>query len=360
MEELHGYASMREYGEPVLGLGARAVEDRLRVARALRGLGRLSAEMARGTRSYSVARELCRVVVPETEAEWLAATVGMSCTEVRERVRGLESGDRPGDPRTVVRPRWWRVELTPEREARLAELRARLVEQTGEHVDDAVLLDVMLVRALAHGARVAGDELGDHRARGDAAGADRADADGPEEEGARDRARMDEGRAPYQVSVHLHGRAGDGRAEGAFVAAGAERVPVDEATVGVALCDGQLLGVVDGEALAARATQTVPPRVRRQVVARHGHRCAVPGCAGSVFLHVHHVVPRSEGGTHAPSNLVALCEAHHRLLHGGALRVVGSAGEGFRFERCDGRRYGSPGPVGGAVREGVRAYRRAG
>jgi hypothetical protein len=54
-------------------------------------------------------------------------------------------------------------------------------------------------------------------------------------------------------------------------------------------------------------------RMRRAVLERDGHRCTVCGCGGS--LDVHHIVPRSRGGTNAPSNLVTLCPNHHRAAH---------------------------------------------
>ena len=48
-----------------------------------------------------------------------------------------------------------------------------------------------------------------------------------------------------------------------------------------------------------------------------------PG-AGTRFVQIHHVEFQSDGGTHEISNLVSLCTAHHRLLHEGKLRIVGS------------------------------------
>jgi hypothetical protein len=53
-------------------------------------------------------------------------------------------------------------------------------------------------------------------------------------------------------------------------------------------------------------------RDRGCVAYRHGFALDEP-CQGR--LHVHHVVLRSQGGTHDPSNLLALCEHHHRLAH---------------------------------------------
>jgi hypothetical protein len=72
-----------------------------------------------------------------------------------------------------------------------------------------------------------------------------------------------------------------------------------------------------------RNTTTIPPRVRREVLARDKHRCQVPGCGRTRFLEVHHRVPRSSGGINQPENLVTLCGSCHRLWHerGGPMMV---------------------------------------
>jgi len=45
-----------------------------------------------------------------------------------------------------------------------------------------------------------------------------------------------------------------------------------------------------------RNTTTIPPRVRREVLARDQHRCQAPGCGRTRFLEVHHIVSRKRGG----------------------------------------------------------------
>jgi hypothetical protein len=54
-------------------------------------------------------------------------------------------------------------------------------------------------------------------------------------------------------------------------------------------------------------------------------RCRVPGCGRRRGLQVHHLVPRTYGGTDDISNLAAVCPAHHRLLipHG-LLALIGN------------------------------------
>jgi Domain of unknown function (DUF222)/HNH endonuclease len=60
-------------------------------------------------------------------------------------------------------------------------------------------------------------------------------------------------------------------------------------------------------------TEVIPPHLRRAVILRDRH-CAFPGChrlpAG---CHVHHIVPRSEGGVTSLGNCVLLCPFHHLI-----------------------------------------------
>jgi hypothetical protein len=78
-------------------------------------------------------------------------------------------------------------------------------------------------------------------------------------------------------------------------------------------------------------------RQRREnpILELHGWRCAAPGCRsmGTGRLHLHHIIPRAEGGPDDPSNLLPLCAAHHlRLIHEGLVRCSGRAPDGVVWE----------------------------
>ena len=61
------------------------------------------------------------------------------------------------------------------------------------------------------------------------------------------------------------------------------------------------------------ATATIPPWLRRAVIERDRH-CAFPGCTQPpAACHVHHLIPRSEGGATALPNLALLCSFHHLI-----------------------------------------------
>ncbi|HTE05967.1 MAG TPA: HNH endonuclease signature motif containing protein, partial [Planctomycetota bacterium] len=91
---------------------------------------------------------------------------------------------------------------------------------------------------------------------------------------------------------------------------------------------------------APAASQSIPPRIRREVWRRDHGRCQVPGCRAARFLEVHHILPRALGGPHEPGNLLVMCSAHHARVHGGALRLSGTAPDHLVFQRADGAPYG--------------------
>lgn len=55
-------------------------------------------------------------------------------------------------------------------------------------------------------------------------------------------------------------------------------------------------------------------KVRFEVYKRDGFQCALCGCHDG--LQVHHVVPRREGGSDFPDNLITLCPKCHAQAHG--------------------------------------------
>ena len=57
---------------------------------------------------------------------------------------------------------------------------------------------------------------------------------------------------------------------------------------------------------------------RRAIYRRDGYRCAL--CDSTRYLQIHHHVPRGQGGTDSPHNLITLCSDCHALAHGTNLR----------------------------------------
>lgn len=84
------------------------------------------------------------------------------------------------------------------------------------------------------------------------------------------------------------------------------------------LCDGSveiLMTAPNGQPLSVGPTaRTIPPKLRRFIIHRDGGACTVDGCRSRYRLQPHHIQPRSQGGSHDPSNLTTLCWFHHHVV----------------------------------------------
>lgn len=265
-----GFGSFGEYVERRLGFDAHTTAERLRVADALRSLDATRVALESGEISWSVARELTRVAVAETEAEWLQAASGQRVRDVERLVAGRRPGQTPRDPADPRLTRHvLRFEVTPETYALWREVVRVLQKTTDPRVTEEEALQELARRMLG----------------------------GP----------VDEGRAPYQIALAQCPDCGRVSQE-----ARGERVELPADVLERAACDSHHIGTVDGPSPShggrTKAAQTIPPAVRRQVVRRDHGRCVVPSCTNSTWLEVHHLHLRSEGGDHDPDQLAVLCE----------------------------------------------------
>jgi hypothetical protein len=296
---LHGFATMYEYLERVLGYGPHAARERMRVARTLAGLPQTTAALARGALAYSAVRELTRVATAETEASWLAAAEGMAVNQIERLVAGHQPGDQPEDPtHPDLRPRVVRVELPPEVYAQWRQARSVIAAERAAEISDADFVESLCRGAIAPG----------------------TGSEGPSHQIA------------YQQCPDCRRATQNG--------AGRE-IDVAPEVFERASCDAKVLGSLDATA-PERATTTVTPRLREQVFARDHHRCTVPGCRSARNLDIHHIVPQAQGGAHHLWNMTLLCSGHHAALHDGLLVMRGQAPYGIQVHWA----YGPPLPVG--------------
>jgi hypothetical protein len=299
-----GYGSLVEYLERTLGYQPRTALERLRVAEALAQLPAMTAALADGRMAYSAVRELSRIVVADTEDLWLEHAAGKTMREIEAMVAGRCPGDRPTTPPDPdLEPRHLRLALSPDVYARFLAARRRLEEDTGEKLSDSDVMGALCDAVLAPPA------------------------------GARRGAR-------HQIALTIceHCERGWHDTAGQVIEVGPE-------AIARAQCDAQRLGRVDGDA-PTPVTVDIPDAVRRQVERRDRGRCVVPGCR-SQYLHIHHLEPRADGGTHVARNLALLCSVHHGAVHDGRLRITGQA-PALRFTHDDGRPYGAPPPPASA------------
>jgi Holliday junction DNA helicase RuvB len=88
------------------------------------------------------------------------------------------------------------------------------------------------------------------------------------------------------------------------------------------------------------ADRRVPPHLRRKVLNRDNRKCRCCGTPHS--LHVHHIIPWSEGGRTRMKNLITVCRNCHALIHAGLLTIVGDV-KSCEFHAAEGRELHGPG-----------------
>ncbi|MCI0588670.1 MAG: HNH endonuclease [Planctomycetes bacterium] len=118
-------------------------------------------------------------------------------------------------------------------------------------------------------------------------------------------------------------------------------------------CDAEVVALGSGEGADGKASKTLPPKLRRAVLLRDGHRCVVPGCTNRLWLEVHHLIPRAAGGSNEAGNLATLCSTHHGLIHEGNLRSIRGEDGRLRWFGRTGREIGRATHVGRGAAEAV-------
>jgi 5-methylcytosine-specific restriction endonuclease McrA len=279
-------SSINQYAMTKLGFSKSRTGDFIRLARQLDNLPGIRRAMSSGDLGYTKAREIVGVATPDTEDGWLAAAKGSRKELIREvkRVKQAARVDpgqgelMPAAP-TVVPPEElpvrFQIDLTPEQEARRAAIVEKLHKLGSVPSDRAELMLEALAALL---------ESKEKTPRG-----------------------VLSSRPPVQVHVHDH----DGRMT---VQTEAGERELSSAEIERIRCDSAVCK--RGE----RNTTTIPPRTRREVLARDKHRCQAPGCRRTRFIEVHHSTPRSQGGTNHANNLITLCGSCHRLWHEKGIR----------------------------------------
>jgi hypothetical protein len=274
---------MLAYIERVLGYGPRSAYDRMRVARELGALPLVEAALERGEIFYSLARELARVAVWETERSWLDAVQGKSLREVESMTSGRTKGDLPGAPSRSENVRHvLRFEVSAETYALFRQAGRAMKEETGEPLDDDRLLALLARRALQP-----------------------ASASGPRDQIAK-------------MKCEDCNRA--------FQDGGGAVVEITKQALETAECSGDHIDT------GGRIARHIPEATRRAVRRRDHDRCRVPWCRSTGDLHEHHIEHFAKGGDHGKDNLITLCWNHHRDLHDGKLRLEVENGQA-KFSR---------------------------
>ena len=314
-----GFTSCAHWLSWRTGLAMGAAREKVRVARALADLPRLSAAMRRGAVSYSKVRAITRVATPKTEERLLTFALSGTAAHVERLVRAWRRVDRIAAAADDRRQQAGRHLDTWIDEEGMLVLRGRLSPELGAVVQRA--LEAAGDRLYQESANRTEPPHVDTRSEDPSGSATvgqrRADALGLLAESAL-AADLDRGTAGdrYQVVVHVEAETLSERSEtgqatlddGIRVSAETSRRLACDATTVVMRHDhgGTVLDV-------GRKTRTIPPAIRRALSARDC-RCRFPGCE-SRRCDAHHVRHWADGGATRLDNLVLLCRRHHRAVH---------------------------------------------
>ena len=389
------------------GIDPHTAREKVRVARALEGLPRLSAAAARGELGYSKLRALTRIATTENEADLLNIGLYGTAQHVERFVRLYRRAERAQEAeRADVQHKdrelkyWYEDDGTlvlhgrfpPETGARIlraldAAMEAHAAEQpASEWNNEGRAPDVP--DGTSSGVEAAGQAPAcSGMGRGDGAGVPRgtspdameAPAGGwspepmqyssPHVPGETYLQRpshtvrradalawmaermFEEGEAPalssqcHEVVVHVDAEV--------LTRGTAGRCEIEHHTAIAAetarrlCCDGGIVATVDGprgEPLSVgRRTRSIPPALRRALMSRD-RGCRFPGCPSTHHLHGHHVRHWAEGGETTLDNLVLLCPVHHRLVHEGGFDVRRLDDGALRFTDPNGNPVRVPAP----------------
>ena len=147
--EQFGYTCLVDYMERELGYTARSAVERLRVAKAIEALPAVEAALEQGALSFSGARELTRIVTPETQGAWLDAAQDKNVRQIEEMVSGHKAGDLPSDPiDEQLRTKVLRFEVKMDTAALVRDYQKKRAKQLGRLIDDDLLIREVIQLAL--------------------------------------------------------------------------------------------------------------------------------------------------------------------------------------------------------------------
>jgi len=297
-----GCSSINQYAVRELGFSKSKAGDFIRLARQLEKLPAVREAVASGELGYTKAREIVSVATPETQDSWLKAAKGTRKELVNEVKKAKHAAKvdpgqgvlLPSSP-PVVAPRElpvrFVVDLSPEQEARRSALLERLHKLGGVPTGRAEFM----LESMAAYLEIREMEI-----------ADETDSTTEPHKSTHKRTPRGVLASRPPVQIHVHENAATGRmtvqtdaGERELSRAESERIRCD-----AAVCEP-----------GGRNTTTIPPRMRREVLARDKHCCQAPGCGRTRFLEVHHIVSRQQGGSNDLGNLTTLCASCHRLWH---------------------------------------------
>lgn len=361
------------------GLDLGAAREKVRVARALEDLPRISRAIRKGQLSYSKVRALTRVANPSNEAEVLEFALAGTAAHVETLVRAWRRVDRFAAMNDGTRIAEHRYLNTYTDEDGMLVIRGRLAPEVGAIFQKALeaAMEELFQRSREQEAPISSD--GDDEPENSRATLDwseipveqkRADALELLAEGAL-AGGLDPGSVGdrYQVVVHLQGQSAlaitvdhpqnvsaETRHDDCSTecSAGNSSEPARLSHPSASLETGEDVSAETSRRLACEAsrvvmthdsngatvdvgrkTRAIHPAMRRALNHRDGS-CRFPGCNVS-HCDAHHIEHWADGGETNLDNLLLLCRFHHRALHEGDYRIVFDSLGNHRFYTANGQ-----------------------
>jgi 5-methylcytosine-specific restriction endonuclease McrA len=281
-----GFSSINQYARQELGFGNSKIGDYIKLTNKLGKLPNLKASMSKGEVGYTKGRMIVQVADETTEKDWSDFAKANSRPKVEEAVKLAkmkakdDAARQPSllppvkrkTPAAVV-PVRVNLELTPTQFARYEKVWEQIRKQgnaSSEKVE--ALLEIMESFLDAGSQNVS-----------------------PRGVNSRPTAQIHIHHCPECESSTVQTRKGE--------------LEVGKTEFERYQCDCQT------STPDSRNATSIPPATRRRILAKARHKCQTPGCNHTSFIEIHHVIPRSKGGTNDECNLRVYCSACHSRIH---------------------------------------------
>ena len=277
----------------------RTMRQTMEVSRRLESLPAIAAAAHAGEISWDQLAPLVQIATPETDAVWAERAPRYSPADLERlarKQRGVTDGEAAARREARELKWWW------ERDTGMLGLRGRLPDVEGALVRGVLERMVQRMRPLK------GEPWDTYAHRGADALVDLCQN------------YSDATPGPLRSHITFHVPP-DGPAE-------VDGVPIAESTLANLIDDATVTTVTvkDGQLYGARTDTDEPPAATQRFVRARDHHCRVGNCDETRGLEGHHLIPRSEGGSHDPSNIVLAgtpCGHHQMLVPNGPWRLEG-------------------------------------
>ncbi len=319
-----GATSMVAWLVQQCGVAAATAREWVTAATKLKELPKISDALSQGKLSFDQVKPLVEVAKPETDAKLAEQATHWSAKQVRElAIAARQQSDEQAAgsyARRFLRFDDRRRMLTgvlPEEQ--YAVVKGSLVARASRRLKERAPFDQRMADALVALCKRDGAGTGS-----------RADREDPPRAGG-----MRRNRPTIVVHADFSFLAGgEGGAE--LDALG----PVSREVARRIACDAKVLVSADdpsAQSLNLGRTRRDPSDAQRIEIRRRDKGCRFPGCTHTEFTDVHHVLHWTNGGATNLSNLVELCDQHHRFVHEMGWRISGDANVELTFRSPTGR-----------------------